>query len=141
MEAVSVFNTGDKDNSARNANIDDLTVFASAGNEQKEKKLVEGGTRTVCRLAHLTELVRKLDLNDLPHGIAKGKCKYRCPHQKPWVQRSLFDPHECREEDEYGAYMLRNWITEGDQFPVRVGLEISWVSKKRNQKRKKKKRR
>ena len=29
VDAVSVFITGDKDNSARNANIDDLTVFAS----------------------------------------------------------------------------------------------------------------
>jgi hypothetical protein len=29
VDAVSVFITGDRDNSARNANIDDLTVFAS----------------------------------------------------------------------------------------------------------------
>ena len=31
VDAVSVFITGDKDNSARNANTDDLTVFASIG--------------------------------------------------------------------------------------------------------------
>ena len=30
VDAVSVFITGDRDSSARNANIDDLTVFASA---------------------------------------------------------------------------------------------------------------
>jgi hypothetical protein len=29
VDAVSVFITGDKDNSARNANIEDFTVFAS----------------------------------------------------------------------------------------------------------------
>jgi hypothetical protein len=31
VDAVSVFITGDKDNSARNANMEDFTVFASFG--------------------------------------------------------------------------------------------------------------
>ena len=40
VDAVSVFITGDKDNSARNANIDDLTVFGSTG-EAAEVRMPE----------------------------------------------------------------------------------------------------
>ena len=39
VDAVSVFITGDKDNSARNANIDDLTVFASIDKQTEAAEL------------------------------------------------------------------------------------------------------
>jgi len=78
VDAVSVFITGDKDNSARNANIDDLTVFAStddaSGNGRLSTSIMEGGgeipKRTVRGLPRLVELVRQLDLNDLPNKIS-----------------------------------------------------------------------
>jgi len=41
VDAVSVFITGDKDNSARNANIDDLRVFASVETADLRTPVVE----------------------------------------------------------------------------------------------------
>lgn len=83
--------------------------------------------RTICRFPHLAELVCQIDLNGLPNDIPYGKCEYRYPHEKAWVQHSFFDPHESREENEYSGYMLRNWVRQGDQFPVRIGMEVCWV--------------
>jgi len=135
VDAVSVFMTGDKDNSARNANIDDLTVFASTDRTAELRTPVgKGGglmRRTICGLPHLAELFRELDLDDLPSKVAKSEGEDGCPHEQAWVQSSFLDPDEGCEEDEYGAYMLCNWKTQGDQFRVGVGLEICWVRKEK----------
>ena len=53
VDAVSVFITGDKDNSARNANIDDFTVFASTEKERRRKRPV-GHTGCMVRGDHKT---------------------------------------------------------------------------------------
>ena len=76
VDAVSVFITGDKDSSARNANMEDFTVFASieaSGNSRFNTRAREGRdiTRlTVCRFPRLVEFVRQLDLDDLPHEVS-----------------------------------------------------------------------
>ena len=65
VEAVSVFITGDKDNSARKAKIEDLTVFASmdetetAGSIQRSMRNFgkENARHTIRGLPHLVELV------------------------------------------------------------------------------------
>ena len=43
VDAVSVFITGDKDSSARNANIDDLTAFASIDGRSRLSTKEGGG--------------------------------------------------------------------------------------------------
>ena len=77
VDAVSVFITGDKDNSARNANIDDLTVFASAEKTKGSGRFKKGRGRegegirghTVCGIPRLTEAFRQLDVDKLPKEI------------------------------------------------------------------------
>jgi hypothetical protein len=62
VDAVNVFITGDNDNSARNANIDDLTVFASIAKANGNGRYEHTGCvarrkgHTVCGLPRLAEL-------------------------------------------------------------------------------------
>lgn len=130
VDAVSVFITGDKDNSARNANIDDLKVFAST--ETAEVRTPSRGGRgviehTVCGFPDLAELLRQSDLDGLPGKIAQGKGEYGCPDEETWVQYLFLDPDEGGEEDEYGTYMLCNRKRQRDEFRVGVGLKVCWV--------------
>ena len=82
VDAVSVFITGDRDSSARNAKMDDLTVFASIIRKRPTENTSygeEGGgqeRRTVCGLPHLAELFRQLYLDRLPNKIPQDKCEY-----------------------------------------------------------------
>jgi hypothetical protein len=64
VEAVSVFITGDRDSSARNANIDDFTVFASVDGMETAGSIHSRGGRvgsrklTVCGFPHLAKPFR-----------------------------------------------------------------------------------
>ena len=74
VDAVSVFITGVKDSSVRNANIDDLNIFASIDKDDGNRRFsipdrVGNKGRTVCGFPHLAELVRHLNLDDLPNKI------------------------------------------------------------------------
>jgi hypothetical protein len=79
VDAVSVFITGDKDSSARNTNIDDLTVFASTDKQVGNGRLniaVGSERRTIYGLPHLAELSRQVYFDNLPNKIAQYKCEY-----------------------------------------------------------------